>query len=346
MALRRSCSPGLFLWRGFSKSSLHNPGHFGKTIIEVIIVKKNQFKNLLQNKLVLAALLMVLVAGTAAAGVMALQKGQSGEQDEEQDPGYAFQTEEEQAGNQQLQLPENETLEGLQDLDSAQNQLQLPDGEEQEAGDASQGHPVQSDDVSAVTDPKTGAEDILADGQTGLENALAEGSAGDAQTLVDGENAVVYEPETDAEAVAAPGTALDFQEGSTITWPVYGNIILDYSMDTTTYFSTLKQYKCNPGILIQAEVGQPVEAAVRGQVTAVGTDEELGNFIMMDLGGDYSIVYGQLEDLTVSVGQLVEAGEILGVVAEPTKYYVVEGPNIYLELRYHQEPVDPLDYIR
>ena len=46
------------------------------------------------------------------------------------------------------------------------------------------------------------------------------------------------------------------------------------------------------------------------------------------------------------IGQIVEAGDVLGVVAQPTKYYVVEGPNMYLEMQYQGGPVDPLDYIR
>ena len=90
----------------------------------------------------------------------------------------------------------------------------------------------------------------------------------------------------------------------------------------------------------------PVEAAVRGMVTAIGSNEELGNFVMMDLGGDYTVLYGQLADVAVAIDQVVEAGEVLGYVAEPTKYYVVEGPNMYLELRHEGKPVDPLDYIR
>ncbi len=301
-------------------------------------MKKSQIWKLLQNKVVLAALLLVLVAGTAVAGVVALRNGESGELDKESDPGYAFQTEEDAQGQDQLlerpgdDMVVQESLEGLQDPD-ASGVLQQPDKEKED--DASADRPVQSGKVDAVVEaPK---DTVLPDEEVDVLEQ---------ETLVDGENAVVYEPESDAEAVIAPGATLDFQADSTISWPVFGNIVLDYSMDTTIYFPTLEQYKCNPGILIQAEVGQPVEAAVRGQVTAIGSDEELGNFIMMDLGGDYSILYGQLEELTVSVGQLVEAGDILGVVAQPTKYYVVEGPNIYLEMRYHQEPVDPLDHIR
>lgn len=305
-------------------------------------MKNNTLATWLQNKLVLAALLMVLVAGTAIAGVVALRNGDTGEQ-EETEPGYAFQTQEdEQNRDQQLEQMENEPeaidpaqgwlenvpdgQQGLTDMQDPEGLLQLPED-----------HPVQSGKVDAISDAQEGAGEYL---------DAVEGGQAEAETLVDGEDAVIYEPESEAEAVIAPGATLDFQAGSTIGWPVFGNVLLDYSMDSTIYFPTLEQYKCNPGILIQAEVGQPVEAAVRGQVTAIGFDEELGNFIMMDLGGDYTLRYGQLEEIAVSVGQMVEAGDVLGVVAPPTKYYVVEGPNMYLEMRHQQEPVDPLDYIR
>ena len=43
---------------------------------------------------------------------------------------------------------------------------------------------------------------------------------------------------------------LDFTENSRMSWPVQGNILLDYSMDSTIYFPTLDQYKCNSGLVI------------------------------------------------------------------------------------------------
>ena len=36
---------------------------------------------------------------------------------------------------------------------------------------------------------------------------------------------------------------------------------------------------------------------------------------------------------------------ILGYVAEPTKYYSIEGNNVYFELMHDGEPVDALDYL-
>lgn len=289
-------------------------------------MKKNQFTRWLQNKTVLAALLMVLLAGTAVAGITATRRSNP-EPDAQKDPsGYAFETQE--AENEQLAVPTQ------------------PEAEKET--EAETPAPTRAQGTSETTARET-EEKPTRGGQATVKREEPETEAEPEDgTLVDAGDAVVYTPEDEeAEAAAgANGTALLFQEGSHITWPVEGNVILDYSMDSTIYFPTLKQYKCNPGILIQSEVGMPVEAAVRGMVTAIGSDEELGNFVIMDLGGDYTVLYGQLADVTVAIDQLVEAGEVLGYVAEPTKYYVVEGPNMYLELRHQGTPVDPLDYIR
>mgnify|MGYP007071190272 CR=1 FL=1 len=38
---------------------------------------------------------------------------------------------------------------------------------------------------------------------------------------------------------------LNFTEDSQMLWPVNGQVVIDYSMDATTYFPTLDQYKYN-----------------------------------------------------------------------------------------------------
>ena len=43
---------------------------------------------------------------------------------------------------------------------------------------------------------------------------------------------------------------VNFTDNDTLTWPVAGNVILDYSMDSSIYFPTLKQYKYNPALVI------------------------------------------------------------------------------------------------
>jgi len=148
------------------------------------------------------------------------------------------------------------------------------------------------------------------------------------------------------QPVDAPPIALMFTENDTLTWPVEGNVIQEFSMNGSVYFATLDQYKYNPAMLIQSEVDTPVTAAADCVVTKVGSNEEIGTYVVMSLGGDYELTYGQLKALEVSEGDTIKAGEIIGYVNDPTKYYVVEGDNLYVKLTKGGEPVDPLDYIR
>ena len=136
--------------------------------------------------------------------------------------------------------------------------------------------------------------------------------------------------------------ALTFGDNDTLAWPIVGNVLINYSMDKTVYFPTLEQYKYNPAIIISAVEGEAITAAANGKVNRVYNDSELGNVVVMELGNGYEITYGQLKDITVSEGGFVNQGDIIGNVAAPTKYYVVEGCNVYFKLTKNGEPVNPM----
>ena len=156
--------------------------------------------------------------------------------------------------------------------------------------------------------------------------------------------------ETEAEPAgagmdAASALVLNFAQTQSMMWPVEGNVLLDYSMDSTIYFPTLEQYKCNSGIVIQGEVSQPVAAPANARVLETGVNEEIGNYLILDLGDEYSLICGQLKEVSAVTGEYLEKGQIMGYVAEPTKYYTVEGPNVFMELRKGEQAMDPLDYL-
>lgn len=136
---------------------------------------------------------------------------------------------------------------------------------------------------------------------------------------------------------------LDFSESDTLVWPIVGNVLVNYSMDKTVFFATLQQYKYNPAIIIAATRGEGITAAADGQVTTIYEDPEIGTAVIMNLGDGYELTYGQLTDLTVAEGDVVTTGEIIGKVAEPTKYYSVEGCNVYFKLTKDGQPVNPLN---
>lgn len=135
---------------------------------------------------------------------------------------------------------------------------------------------------------------------------------------------------------------LSFGDNDPLVWPIVGNVLVNYSMDKTIYFPTLDQYKYNPAIIIQANEGDMITAAAAGKVTSVFKDPQIGNGVTMDLGNGYEITYGQLEGILVSEGSYVSMGDMIAQVAAPTKYYSLEGSNVYFKLTKDGEPVNPM----
>jgi len=145
----------------------------------------------------------------------------------------------------------------------------------------------------------------------------------------------------------ASGAAADvwFSEDSTLTWPASGAVLIGYSMDQTVFFSTLEQYKYNPALIIGGEVGETISASAAGIVTNIEDTAQTGTTVTLDMGNGYSAVYGQLTDVPLSVGDYVASGETVGILNEPTKYYSVEGPNLYFEILKDGTPIDPMNFM-
>ena len=146
----------------------------------------------------------------------------------------------------------------------------------------------------------------------------------------------------DADGAAASGadtSGVWFSEDSVLTWPASGAVIMGYSMDQTVFFQTLEQYKYNPAMIISGEVGETITASAAGIVT------DIAETVSLDMGNGDTAVYGQLTDVALSAGDYVNAGEKIGNLSEPTKYYSIEGPNLYLEILKDGEPVDPMNFM-
>lgn len=140
--------------------------------------------------------------------------------------------------------------------------------------------------------------------------------------------------------------ALSFDAETGLAWPITGRVILNYSMDKAVYFETLNQYRYNPSMVIEAVVGEPITAAADGKVISIRDDVETGGTLRCDLGDGYELIYGQLENFTVSEGDYVTRGQIIGYVASPSIFYTKEGSNVYFELLKDGEPVNPLELLK
>ncbi len=136
-----------------------------------------------------------------------------------------------------------------------------------------------------------------------------------------------------------------FGEESILNWPASGAVLINYSMDQTVYFSTLEQYKYNPALIIGGEVGEAIGASAPGIVTNVEQNAQTGLTVTLDMGNGYSAIYGQLKEIPVQIGDYVDTGATVGYLSEPTKYFSVEGPNLYFEIIKDEVPVNPLDFM-
>lgn len=216
-------------------------------------------------------------------------------------------------------------------------------------------NPVLEDDLDYLPMEEAGSNLVEIPGLTDKES-LDEDSAGQmggSAPDADGEEAVenketmdgeeekkTPDKQTAAENVTVEKT-LHYSEEQGLARPAAGEVLMHYSMDSSVYFATLDQYKYNPAVIMKAAEGDVVNACADGKVIAVFSDEEIGNAVTLDLGDGYEATYGQLKDIVYKEGSYVNKGEQLGLVAQPTKYYSVEGTNLYFSLTKDGNPVNP-----
>lgn len=139
---------------------------------------------------------------------------------------------------------------------------------------------------------------------------------------------------------------LNFDASQKLQWPVAGReLIKSFSMDGLVYYPTLEEYKVCPAIMVQAQPGDAILAPADGVVSKISANEEIGTYLCLKLGDEYEALIGNLDNVSVAEGDYVLKGTVLGGLAEPTKYYLTEGPNLYFELLKDGQPIDPLDFL-
>ena len=199
---------------------------------------------------------------------------------------------------------------------------------------------MQSVDSTTVENP--GRTGIVSEQESDTKISATKSS----NTLVRGETAETEEMTEEAMSGIVENMMLSF-DGMNMIWPVpEGNdIVIPYSMDKAVYFETLDQYKYSPAMIIAAEEGTPVCAVSAGKITRRYWDYETGWTYEMDLGGGFKAYYGQLDYLQKAEDTYVAAGDVLGYVAAPTKYFAEEGSNLYFAMTQNGQPVCPENYM-
>lgn len=93
------------------------------------------------------------------------------------------------------------------------------------------------------------------------------------------------------------------------------------------------------GVDLDGDYGEPIRAANRGRVAAVGDFYYAGNVVYLDHGHSLVTIYMHMSKVLVKEGDVVEAGQIIGRVGATGR---VTGPHLHWVGRYGNVSVDPL----
>lgn len=294
---------------------------------------RREWKNFLTKRSTIWTLSLCMTGALVLGGIAAVDSSRRSEKQQvESELNEQAYLEEELAEN-----PEevNDTL-----LDTLEEE-EVSDGSiAQVSGEVAQDEPsdVEKEEVSGEE-----AVDAVISEVDAVDNTVANEEAGgnlaeDVTDIEAASDSVISE-----QALLDAGIA--FTEENALMWPSAGTILIDYSMDGSIYFPTLNQYKYNPALIISSEEGNQVLASARGMVESIGVDEETGTTLVLNIGNGYKLTYGQLKELAVSEGDVVEEGALLGYISEPTKYYSEEGSNLYFKMTQNDAAVDPVLYL-
>lgn len=128
--------------------------------------------------------------------------------------------------------------------------------------------------------------------------------------------------------------------------PVSGEILTEAAVDHLAYNSTTRDWRTHEGMDLAANVGDPVYAAAAGTVYTIYDDEQFGMTVVLHHENGYSTHYSNLaEDIPVSVGQELQAGDKLGSIGQSARIESAAEPHVHFAVFLNNTPLDPQDYL-
>ena len=97
------------------------------------------------------------------------------------------------------------------------------------------------------------------------------------------------------------------------------------------------------GLDMRAETGTPARATASGKVVTAGWTGGYGNMVEIEHGNGLSTRYGHLSAITVTEGQTVAAGDVIGRVGSTGRS---TGPHLHYEVRIDDEATDPSRFVK
>ncbi|OUN12064.1 peptidoglycan DD-metalloendopeptidase family protein [Flavonifractor sp. An9] len=159
-------------------------------------------------------------------------------------------------------------------------------------------------------------------------------------------------PTATVPAVAAPPSATvqptptPKSAPTSLTWPVQGEVLTNYSVETLAYDVTMADWRTHAGVDIAAAAGTEVRAPASGVVVEVTEDVMLGTTVVIDHGGDLTTTCANLASVpTVEVGDEVTVGDIIGSVGNTAIAESALASHLHFSVEREGQSVDPMELL-
>lgn len=153
-------------------------------------------------------------------------------------------------------------------------------------------------------------------------------------------------PDNAAETMGAVDSLPAPARTSATVRPVAGEVVNEWAGDRLAYNETLRDWRVHEGIDFAAEAGAEVAAARDGMVSAVYEDDLLGTTVALEHEGGYTSSYSNLSaEPPVTVGQAVNAGDVIGTVGETASGELAVGGHLHFAVTCSGQSMDPLEFL-
>lgn len=167
------------------------------------------------------------------------------------------------------------------------------------------------------------------------------------QSADDGEAPEAEDTAPATDTTNADATTSNVTASPVFAYPLEGDVVLGYSIDSLIFDPTLEQYRTNASVSLSAPVGSEVKATADGEVKEIKEDDAKGTSLVVEHANGWLTTYSQLEeDVFVNAGDAVVKGQALGVVTEPSAYSVALGAHLDFAMEQNGASVNPLDILQ
>ena len=137
--------------------------------------------------------------------------------------------------------------------------------------------------------------------------------------------------------------AFAFKKNQKFDWPLSGDILKDFAINSLVYSKTLNEWCTHEGIDIAGKEGDVIVSVEDGIVERIFEDEKYGETIIISHENGYKTFYSFVSPQNLSEEkQKVRKGEAIGRLISSTKFEANDATHLHFEILKDDEKLSPI----